>query len=128
MPDTSSTSGPGAFPSVLQRKKNSHVQSMEPHEQTSKPLIWQECSKCGAKEMWYSSKQLRGADEGTTIFFECPVCGNKWVVKNLRYVTSTNIILLTGSPRITELNLFSRPTSFSSSPLTLLLPRGPTFL
>jgi hypothetical protein len=76
-PDTTSTSKLGTFPSVLQRKKYSNVQAMKPNEYPPNPLIGQECSECGAKEMWYSTKQLRGADEGSTIFFECPLCRHK---------------------------------------------------
>jgi len=75
-PDTTSTSKPGTFPSVLQRKKHSNVQEMKPNEYPPELTIEQVCSECGAKEMWYSTKQLRGADEGSTIFFECPLCGH----------------------------------------------------
>ncbi|CAG9327414.1 unnamed protein product [Blepharisma stoltei] len=38
-----------------------------------------ECSQCGAQKMYYTSRQMRSADEGETVFLECPKCGYKTV-------------------------------------------------
>lgn len=37
--------------------------------------IDQECPKCGHKKMYYTSRQMRSADEGETVIYECVKCG-----------------------------------------------------
>ena len=37
-----------------------------------------DCPECGAHKVGFYTKQLRGADEGQTIFYECPECNHKW--------------------------------------------------
>ena len=39
-----------------------------------------DCPNCSAKKMYYTSRQLRSADEGETVFLECKSCGYKSVV------------------------------------------------
>jgi DNA-directed RNA polymerase subunit M/transcription elongation factor TFIIS len=77
-----SESKPEAFPSALQ-KKHSKLQEVKPGHLQSRATIQQECPKCASDKMWYSELQLRSADEGTTLFFECPDCGYKWVASGL---------------------------------------------
>lgn len=36
------------------------------------------CSECGHTEAEYYTRQMRSADEGHTVFFECCNCGHKW--------------------------------------------------
>lgn len=36
------------------------------------------CSQCGSNKIIVNKKQLRRADEGTTILYHCPNCGNRW--------------------------------------------------
>jgi len=45
----------------------------------SQAKIKQSCEQCGATEMRYVVLQLRGADEGATVFFTCPKCNFKYV-------------------------------------------------
>ena len=35
------------------------------------------CPKCNAKRLYYSSRQMRSADEGETVFLECKRCDFK---------------------------------------------------
>ena len=36
------------------------------------------CPKCGNQGMEYYTMQLRSADEGQTVFYECPKCRHKY--------------------------------------------------
>ena len=78
--DTSSNaittrSKPTAFPSAL-RSKRSAVQTLTEDDGQGDAVIQQTCSECGRKEMRYYTQQLRGADEGSTVFYTCE-CGHK---------------------------------------------------
>lgn len=80
--DTSATvivtqSKPSAYPSVL-RAKRSDVQQLAESDLGQLPLIAQPCEKCGRKLVRYYEQQLRGADEGSTIYYVCD-CGNRFV-------------------------------------------------
>lgn len=39
-----------------------------------------DCPNCGATKMSYTSRQMRSADEGETVFLECESCGYKSVI------------------------------------------------
>lgn len=69
-------SKPTAFPSVL-RAKRSEVQTITEADMQTRALIRQPCEKCGREEVRFHEKQLRSADEGSTIFYECE-CGHKY--------------------------------------------------
>lgn len=77
-PDTSSKvivsrSKPSAFPSAL-RAKHSEVQSVNTAELEVETVVQKECPECKRTEMFYHTKQLRSADEGSTVFYRC-ICG-----------------------------------------------------
>jgi hypothetical protein len=40
-------------------------------------IIERDCPDCGRKEMFWTTVQLRSADEGSTVFYRC-VCGFKY--------------------------------------------------
>ena len=78
--DTASTSittksKPNAFPSAL-RQKRSDVQTLTEDDVRKDALIDQTCTECGRKQMRYYTQQLRGADEGSTVFYSCE-CGHR---------------------------------------------------
>jgi len=64
-----------AFPSEL-RLKRSKIQTIERSDRMNEATIEQTCPECGRKEMRYYTVQLRSADEGSTIFYNCE-CGCK---------------------------------------------------
>lgn len=40
-------------------------------------LVTEECQKCKNPKMYFWTQQLRSADEGQTVFYECPKCDNR---------------------------------------------------
>ena len=45
-------------------------------------IIEEPCPKCGHPEQYFYTMQLRSVDEGSTVFYECPKCTNKYSVNN----------------------------------------------
>ena len=45
-------------------------------------IISEICPKCGNPEMYFYTMQLRSADEGSTVFYECPACNHKFNLNN----------------------------------------------
>jgi len=48
-------------------------------------MIKEQCpnpKKCSSNRLYYYTMQLRGADEGSTVFYECQKCGYKFTVNN----------------------------------------------
>jgi len=75
-----SRSKPSTFPSAL-RAKHSEVQSVDTENLEVEAVITKTCPDCGRKEMFYHTKQLRSADEGSTVFYRCE-CGYKETTNN----------------------------------------------
>ncbi len=60
-----------------------NVDIKELDESTKKhATIDEPCPKCGNPELYFYTMQLRSADEGQTVFYECPECQYKYSVKN----------------------------------------------
>ncbi|KAK1064992.1 DNA-directed RNA polymerase I core subunit rpa12 [Friedmanniomyces endolithicus] len=76
------TSKPSAFPSTLRMKLRSDVREVSEAEKQIDASITETCAKCGCEEVRYYTQQLRSADEGSTVFYTCPQCGNKWNTNN----------------------------------------------
>ncbi|KAH7130472.1 DNA-directed RNA polymerase-like protein I subunit [Dendryphion nanum] len=70
-------SKPTAFPSAL-RAKRSEVQTINEADMQTHATIDERCEKCGREQVRFYTQQLRSADEGSTVFYECD-CGHKYV-------------------------------------------------
>ncbi|KAL8285672.1 hypothetical protein RB597_002642 [Gaeumannomyces tritici] len=51
-------------------------------EENHWPSIEQDCQFCDAKEIRYTTLQTRGADEGSTVFYFCPKCKQRYKENN----------------------------------------------
>ncbi|KPM34269.1 hypothetical protein AK830_g12298 [Neonectria ditissima] len=73
-----SVSSTNDFPSQLRDK-----QTINMPKQLSSQDTWSKtdvkCPECDAQEVQYTALQLRGADEGTTMFYSCPKCSARYV-------------------------------------------------
>ena len=54
------------------------------NQKQSRSTIAMRCinEECDADVVEYYQLQLRSADEGSTTFYECPKCGEKWNENN----------------------------------------------
>jgi DNA-directed RNA polymerase I subunit RPA12 len=48
----------------------------------SRATVDEPCPKCGHQGLEFYTLQLRSADEGQTVFYECPSCKAKWSQNN----------------------------------------------
>ncbi|KAJ2398978.1 DNA-directed RNA polymerase I core subunit rpa12 [Coemansia sp. RSA 2559] len=78
--ETVSRSQGNAFPSRL-RNKRSLVQDVTETERVN-ATVDELCTKCGATEMTFYTMQMRSADEGQTVFYQCVKCGHGFSVNN----------------------------------------------
>lgn len=81
-PDTmlsqTTTSSSSNFPSELRNKLTSNTQVLTLKDRENTKKISQECPACHTMEVTWSEAQLRGADEGSTIFYRCPACSHRY--------------------------------------------------
>eukprot|EP00252_Welwitschia_mirabilis_P016704 TRINITY_DN3699_c0_g1_i2.p1 TRINITY_DN3699_c0_g1~~TRINITY_DN3699_c0_g1_i2.p1 ORF type:complete len:106 (+),score=17.27 TRINITY_DN3699_c0_g1_i2:104-421(+) len=50
----------------------------EENEVQQRAVVNEECPKCNNPQLEYYTRQLRSADEGQTVFYECPKCRHKF--------------------------------------------------
>ncbi|KAI8145763.1 hypothetical protein BJV82DRAFT_602182 [Fennellomyces sp. T-0311] len=74
------TSSVHAFQSPLKAKRHLVQQSKVAKE--AEATIKEKCPNCGNDEMAYHTMQLRSADEGQTVFYNCKKCGYKYSVNS----------------------------------------------
>ena len=65
-----------AFDSARERLKRVIRHLEKPQEALENSLYI--CFKCGSNNIFSITKQVRSADEGTTVLNECRDCHNKW--------------------------------------------------
>ncbi|KAF8060881.1 DNA-directed RNA polymerase I kDa polypeptide [Lyophyllum atratum] len=78
-------SHPDAFPSALRQKRKTQTKLHEKGDQGT--LVSEKCPGCGHLSAYSKEMQLRGADEGSTIFYTasppyCVACKHGWRVNN----------------------------------------------
>jgi DNA-directed RNA polymerase subunit M/transcription elongation factor TFIIS len=66
-----------AAAAVKKREPESDEESDNDGIGAQRALVSEECQKCKNPKMYFWTQQLRSADEGQTIFYECPKCGNR---------------------------------------------------
>ncbi|KAJ6807655.1 DNA-directed RNA polymerase I subunit RPA12-like [Iris pallida] len=49
-------------------------------EVVQRAVVNEACPQCHNPQLEYHTKQLRSADEGQTVFYECPKCGHKFSI------------------------------------------------
>lgn len=77
-------SHPSAFPSALRQKRQlvNTAAALGDDNKPQEATIKEKCPGCGNDEMNFHTLQLRSADEGTTVFYDCPKCGYKFSQNN----------------------------------------------
>lgn len=48
----------------------------------TRATVQEECPSCGHPELSFYTMQMRSADEGQTVFYECMKCGHKYSLNN----------------------------------------------
>ena len=64
------------FDSAREKMKR-FIRQLEKLQEAFENLLYT-CFKCGSNNIFSVSKQVRCADEGTSVFNECRECHNKW--------------------------------------------------
>ncbi|KAH7920498.1 DNA-directed RNA polymerase I kDa polypeptide [Leucogyrophana mollusca] len=72
-------SHPEAFPSALRQKRKTQTKI---HQGKVLPKVSEKCPACGHLEAFYEEKQMRSADEGSTILYTCVSCKHGWRINN----------------------------------------------
>ncbi|KIK94682.1 hypothetical protein PAXRUDRAFT_431908 [Paxillus rubicundulus Ve08.2h10] len=72
-------SHPDAFPSALRQKRKTQTKI---HQGKVLPKVSEKCPACGHLEAYYEEKQMRSADEGSTILYTCVSCKHGWRINN----------------------------------------------
>jgi len=73
-------SHPDAFPSALRQKRKTQTKVHDADEVRLK--VTELCPSCGHLEAYSEEKQMRSADEGSTILYTCVECRFGWRVNN----------------------------------------------
>ncbi|KAI6354969.1 hypothetical protein MCOR25_008402 [Pyricularia grisea] len=70
------------FDSPLRLKEYGDKNAMASRPEMNWPSIDENCRFCPSKKVRYTTLQTRGADEGSTVFYFCEGCSQKWKENN----------------------------------------------
>ncbi|KAI3534615.1 transcription factor S-II [Colletotrichum abscissum] len=70
------------YQSESQLRKSGLQQLTEKEKKPAQNSIKQDCPNCNAQTLYYSVVQLRSADEGSTVFYDCHKCHHKFKEDN----------------------------------------------
>lgn len=59
-----------------------HITDEKENVGNDKAIVDEECPQCHHPQLTFYTMQLRSADEGSTVFYECPKCAYKFNVNN----------------------------------------------
>lgn len=54
------------------------LEASQVEEHVQRAVVNEACPRCNNPQLEYYTKQLRSADEGQTVFYDCPKCGYKY--------------------------------------------------
>eukprot|EP00347_Sterkiella_histriomuscorum_P022388 403330665 len=66
---------------VTRKQLTQRKEWLEGYQEATKnerPTVQEDCPNCDSDLMYYHTMQLRSADEGQTVFFECVKCGHQF--------------------------------------------------
>jgi DNA-directed RNA polymerase I subunit RPA12 len=107
---------PSDFPSLL-RAKLSTTQTVVRHEiRTDQVDPNMDCPSCGTTGIRYSEVQLRSADEGSTIIYNCE-CGHKYGIPDYLVVSRFANLSQVEYEQLIELQVHNKSTNHILGPL-----------
>ena len=62
---------------LSKEKKKRVIRQLKKPQETFENSLYT-CFKCGSNNVFSIAKQVRSADEGTSVFNQCRDCHNKW--------------------------------------------------
>ena len=62
----------------VREKMERFIRQLEKSQEAFENSLLYTCFKCGSNNICSVAKQVRSADEGTSVFNECCDCHNKW--------------------------------------------------
>lgn len=63
-------------------KSEARLEEEEALQTRTRATVEETCPKCGHEGLEFYTLQLRSADEGQTVFYECPQCSHKYSQNN----------------------------------------------
>ena len=70
------------FSKIWVNKLKNREDKLREERKTERTIINEKCPKCNYNQMYYYTMQIRSADEGSTVFYECVKCHYKFNQNN----------------------------------------------